>query len=110
MRVLNVAFGVAVLVFLQACSSQPAQTGKTSSIPGQSIPGQVGAADDRLTNKTGFSVASQQQPDYSNDTFDSVPELQIIRELYQSGCQIQEMELNRRNQNMRVSCVDNRAF
>lgn len=105
MSILNVVLGITVFVFLPACSSQPAQTGETSSIPGQ-----VDVIEDRPTNKTELSVVSQRQPDYSIYTSDSVPELQIIRELYQSGCQIQEMELNRRNQNMRVSCVDNSAF
>jgi hypothetical protein len=34
-----------------------------------------------------------------------VPEMQIIRELYQSGCFIEQLELNRRKQNMRIGCA-----
>jgi len=39
----------------------------------------------------------------------TIPEMQIIREMYQSGCLIKQLELNRRQQNLRISCVHEQA-
>jgi len=35
----------------------------------------------------------------------TIPEMQIIREMYQSGCLIKQLELNPRQQNLRISCA-----
>jgi len=35
----------------------------------------------------------------------ATPEMLIIREMFQSGCLIKQLELNRRQQNLRISCA-----
>jgi len=40
----------------------------------------------------------------------TVPEAEIIRALYQSGCIIDEIEIDRRKQHMRISCINDKPF
>lgn len=38
----------------------------------------------------------------------TIPEAQIIHELYQSGCLIEQVEINRSKQQMHISCANDR--
>lgn len=105
MKIQHATLGIVALVLLQACSSQPTQTSKATSTTGN-----LNTAENQLTNKTGAATVGKQHVSYQTNTSLSVPEAQIIRELYQSGCLFKQVELNRRNQQMRVSCVNDEPF
>ena len=96
MKILYATLAVIALMFLQACSSQPTQTSKPASAKDK-----IAVAENQLINNAEATTIG-----YQTDTSLSVPEAQIIRELYQSGCMFKQVELNRRNQQMRVSCVN----
>ena len=100
MKILHVTLGVIAIMFLQACSNQPTQTSKQASTKGK-----VAVSENQLINNTGATATG-----YQTGTSPSVPEAQIIHELYQSGCIIKQVELNRRNQQMRVSCVNDKPL
>ena len=89
MKIQYTSMGIIVLILLQACSSQPTQSNVSEKTPD--------AGKSRLINASFKADPSQQL---------SVPEVQIIRELYQSGCLIEEIKLNRRKQQMTISCVN----
>ncbi len=100
MKFLYASMGIITLILLQACSNQPekSETAQTATVNA--------TADNspRLIN-TSLKTGALNPDDYF-----SVPEAQIIRELYQSGCLIEEVELNRRKQQMRVSCANDKPF
>jgi len=107
MKYFYVSIVATTLVFLQACSSQPALKNKSSASSDKS-----GTAEIQLLNQNGRAGVTQRQIKYpvnANQQF-SVPEAQIIRELYQSGCLIEEFMLDRRKQHMRISCVNDKPF
>jgi len=89
MKIQYTSMGIIVLILLQACSSQPTQSNASEKTPD--------AGKSRLINASFKADPSQQL---------SVPEVQIICELYQSGCLIEEIKLNRRKQQMTISCVN----
>ncbi len=95
MKIQYTSMGIIVLILLQACSSQPTQS--NASETSEKIPD---AGKSQLINASFKADPSQQL---------SVPEVQIIRELYQSGCLIEEIKLNRRKQQMTISCVNDEA-
>ncbi|MBE9559163.1 MAG: hypothetical protein IMF15_00175 [Proteobacteria bacterium] len=100
MKILHATLAVIALVFLQACSSQPTQISKSASAKDK-----ISVAENQLINSAESTTIG-----YQTGTSLSVPEAQIIRELYQSGCMFEQVELNRRNQQMRVSCVNDKPL
>ena len=100
MKILHATLAVIALIFLQACSSQPTQTSKPASTKGKMV-----ASENQLINNAGSTAIG-----YQTSSSSSVPEAQIIHELYQSGCMIEQVELNRRNQQMRISCVNDKPL
>jgi len=62
---------------------------------------------DDVTEK---SLVSSGEKKLGNQQFHQsiIPEMDIIREMYESGCLIKELELNRRQQNLRISCVESK--
>lgn len=95
MKILHASTVVIALILLQACSSQPKQSSilKTEDTINDEKAGLV-----KITGNTGISQNL------------SVPEAQIIRELYQSGCLIEDIELDRRTQHMRISCANDNPY
>lgn len=92
MKLLTISISVLALTILQSCSSMETQS-KASP-----------AVDDKNTaNKTrqvNTTIAADEYQQFS------VPEAEIIRELYKSGCLIEEIELNRRKQQMKITCAN----
>ncbi len=82
MKIMLMVMGVFALVLLQACGGQPTKAEVETKDNGKS-PVNTTLHHEKLT----------------------VPETQIIRELYQAGCLIEQVEINRRKQNMRISCA-----
>ena len=107
MKSLHTSAGVIALILLQACSSQPTQS-KTSQTTTDTA-----VVDNPLfikaSLKTGDAQAGINDPLNTKQQL-PVPELQIIRELHQSGCLIEELEINRRKQHIRISCADDKPF
>ena len=86
---------------LQACSGQATrfetdslENGKQSSI--QTL--------DKADKSGNTSKNTLEIMPVKNDQL-TTPETQIIRELYHAGCLIEDFELDRRKQNMRISCA-----
>ena len=52
-----------------------------------------------LANQTDIQIKSVKNEQLTT------PETQIIRELYHAGCVIEDFELDRRKQNMHISCA-----
>ena len=100
MKILHVTVGVIVFILLQACSNQPAKnkTSQTATVKANTD------NSPRIINTSLKTGVINQHDDFS------VPEVQIIRELYQSGCLIEEIELNRRKQQMLISCANDKPF
>ena len=96
MKTLYASMGIIALILLQACSSQPTQS-KTS----QTAADKSDAGKTHLINTSSVTDTNQKL---------SVPEAQIIRELYQSGCLIEEIELNRRKQQMKITCANDKPL
>lgn len=107
MKYIHTAIVIITLLSLQACSSQPEQKNMSSDMNNRSEPGEI-----QLVNQSGRAGVTQHYIKYPADTNQQfpVPEAQIIRELYQSGCLIDEFELDRRKQHMRISCVNDKPF
>ena len=107
MKILHASMGIIALILLQSCSSQPAQT-KTS----QTTTGKADVDKSHLINtslKTDAVKPRVNNPLNASQQL-SIPEMQIIRELYQSGCLIEEIELNRRKQQLRIVCANDKPF
>ena len=100
MKFLYASVGVITLLLLQACSNQP-EKNETS---------QAATVNTNADNSPRVINASLKTGALNPDDYFSVPEAQIIRELYQSGCLIEEIELNRRKQHMRISCANDKPF
>ena len=107
MKYIHAAIVITTLALLQACSSQPAQENMSSDSSIKSETGEM-----QLVNQNGVTGVTHKYIKYPADTNQQqpVPETQIIRELYQSGCLIDEFELDRRKQHMRISCADDKSF
>lgn len=107
MKYIHTAVVIIALLSLQSCSSQPEQKNMSSDMNSRSEIGEI-----QLVNQSGRTGVTQHYIKYPADTNQQfpVPETQIIRELYQSGCLIDEFELDRRKQHMRISCADDRSF
>lgn len=107
MKLLHTSVGIITLIFLQACSSQPTQSKTSQATAGPAI-------DDKPLLVNTIQKTGSVQPGVSQSLNTkqqlSVPEAQIIRELYQSGCLIEEVEINRRVQHMRISCANDKSF
>jgi len=56
-----------------------------------------------LANQTAFQIKPVKNEQLTT------PETQIIRELYHAGCLIEDFELDRRKQNMHISCARDRV-
>ena len=100
MKLLHTSAGIITLILLQACSNQPAksETAQTATV-------NTNADNSPRVINTSLKTGALNPDDYF-----SVPEAQIIHELYQSGCLIEEVEINRRVQHMRVSCANDKPF
>jgi hypothetical protein len=89
------------IFLLQACG------GQTTKAESQSLEDSQQLSDQALTDTENNNRASQNtfhiQP--IKDEQLTTPETQIIRELYHAGCIIEDFELDRRKQYMRISCV-----
>ena len=104
MRFFYATASVFALIVLQACSGQSVKS-NTSAVVAEKP-----ATDDVHLIKA-KSVIRGVGAFSSNDNLNNtVPEAQIIRELYQSGCLIEDIEINRRKQQMRISCANDKSF
>jgi hypothetical protein len=100
MKILHATLAISVLALLQACSNQPTQASKPVSVTDD-----TGVAEYTLINTSGSAAVDKERISLEKNNSITVPEAQIILELYQSGCQFKKVELNRRSQQMHVSCV-----
>ncbi len=68
---------------------------------GQQSSDQASTRNDKndLANQTAFQIKPVKNEQLIT------PETQIIRELYHAGCLIEDIELDRRKQNMHISCA-----
>ena len=107
MKLLHTSAGIVALILLHACSSQPAQDKASQTTTGAAVDNKP-----LLINTSLKAGAAQHDINYPLNARQqlSVPEAQIIRELYQSGCLIEEVEINRRVQHMRISCANDKPF
>ena len=96
MKIIITATGIITLTLLQACSSQPAQSKATPT--------------DNDKNNTGNTHLVSTSRTADNDHNLATTEAQIIRELYQSGCLIEDIELNRRKQQMKITCANDKSL
>jgi len=101
MKILHASMGFIALILLQACSDQPTKTAATQTAAEKT------AVEKSKTDKVHLINTSSAK---NTDRQLSVPEAQIIRELYNSGCLIEEIELNRRKQQMKISCVNDAPY
>lgn len=90
MKVTITAMGIIAMILLPACSSQPTQSESNEA-------DKSSTANTHLVSTSGIT---------DKDNQSATPEAQIIRELYQSGCTITGLELNRRKQQMKVTCAN----
>ena len=106
MRFFYATASVVTLIVLQACSGQSVKGNKSSVVTEESAVDEI-----RLIKTTGSASAIHGSSGVSsNDNLTlTVPEAQIIRELYQSGCSIEDIEINRRKQQMRISCASDKS-
>ena len=98
---------IVALILLQACSSPSVKSNKSLVVSEKSD-----VADVRLIKAGGSVKVIKKRDNYLSGSGNSitVPEAQIIRELYQSGCMIEDIEINRRKQQMRISCANDKPF
>jgi len=98
---------IVALILLQACSSPSVRSSKSSVATEK-----TGSENMRVIRTAAGANAIQSRDNYllGENPSMTVPEAQIIRELYQSGCLIEELEINRRKQQMRISCANDRPF
>ena len=88
---------------LQACGGQTTRANADTPENGQQLSDQAFTDIDKnnqvnaITNQIKTLKLEQR----------TAPETQIIRELYDAGCLIEDFELDRRKQNMRISCAKN---
>jgi hypothetical protein len=101
MKILHASMGVMALILLQACSDKPTKATVSQTAPSQTVAGKSDTAKVHLINTSRTK---------NTDGKLSVPEAQIIRELYNSGCLIEEIELNRRKQQMKITCVNDAPY
>jgi len=107
MKLFYVAASIVVLILLQACSSPSVKGSKASVVNEKAGSGNMQV----IRAAAGASVTQNRDNDsLGNNQSLAVPEAQIIRELYQSGCIIEDIEINRRKQQMRISCANDKPF
>lgn len=82
MKITSTITAVFVMFLLQACSLVPTQA-----------------------NKVEPENSKNKQLNSQNNTDLTAPEIQIIREMVRSGCLIEQVELNRRKQDMHITCA-----
>lgn len=101
---MKITFFVTTLLtafLLQACGGQTTKTEVDTPEDGQQL------SDQALTGIDKNNQANQNtlQIKPVKDEQLTTPETQIIRELYHAGCLIEDFELDRRKQNMHISCA-----
>jgi len=90
---------------LQACGGQASRAMPDSPDKNQQLSDQASTdADNNFkAGPNTFQINSV------NEQQLTTPETQIIRELHHAGCLIEDFELDRRKQNMRISCAKETA-
>ena len=86
---------------LQACGSQTAKA-ESDSLEHSQLLSEQAVSDISRSNQANQNT--YQIKPVNDDRFPA-PETQIIRELYHAGCVIEDFELDRRKQNMHISCA-----
>ena len=89
------------VVLLQGCGGQPVMVEANIAEASQQSSDQLSTTNDKndLANQTAFEIKPVKNEQHTT------PETQIIRELYHAGCVIEDFELDRRKQNMHISCA-----
>lgn len=89
------------VLLLQGCGGQTTKAEADTPEASQQL------SDQAITDAENNNQASQNtfQIKSENDEQLTTPETQIIRELYHAGCLIEDFELDRRKQNMHISCA-----
>jgi len=101
MRITHFASALLTVCLLQACGGQTTKAESELLEADQQLSDQ--ALTDIDTNNQAYQNTYQIKP--VKDERLTTPETQIIRELYHAGCLIEDFELDRRKQNMRISCA-----
>jgi len=90
------------VLLLQSCGSlSPKSDADKKDTQLQQLPDNAltGDNNNNLTTQNNFRTKP------AEDEVLTTPEAEIIRELFQAGCLIDNFEMDRRKQNMRISCV-----
>lgn len=106
MKILHASMGVMALILLHACSDKPTRADASQKVTPQTAPSQMAAGKSDTAKVHLINTPRAKNTDGKL----SVPEAQIIRELYNSGCLIEEIELNRRKQQMKITCVNDAPY
>jgi len=107
MRFFYATASVFALIVLQACSGQSVKSNTSAVVAEKPATDDVHLIKAKGSKSVIRGVGAFSSNDNLNNT---VPEAQIIRELYQSGCLIEDIEINRRKQQMRISCASDKSF
>jgi len=101
MRITLFVTALLIVFLLQACGGQTTRAESAPAEDGKQLPDQALTENDK--NNPANVNTLQLKP--VKDEQLTAPETQIIRELYHAGCLIEDFELDRRKQNMRISCA-----
>jgi len=102
MKITFVITALFTVLLLQACESQ--STRADADIQ-DNQPQQLSNAMLSDDNNNNLATKNNARIKPEEDEVITTPETQIIRELFQAGCLIEDFELDRRKQNMRISCA-----
>lgn len=101
MRITLFVSALLIVFLLQACGGQTTRTESAPAEDDQQVSDQALNENDKINPA---SVNTLQIKSIKDEQL-TAPETQIIRELYHAGCLIEDFELDRRKQNMRISCA-----
>lgn len=101
MRITLLVTALLTVFLLQACGGQTTRAESAPAEESQQLSDQALIVNDK---NNPANVNTLQIKSVKDEQL-TASETQIIRELYHAGCLIEDFELDRRKQNMRISCA-----